>query len=574
MSSPFRPQLLTSLRSNYTRSFFVKDLFAGAVVGVVALPLAIAFAIASGCKPEQGIYTAIVAGLLISILGGSRVQVGGPTGAFVALVFGVMSRHGYEGLALATMVAGLMIFLLGVAKLGVLIQYVPYPVTVGFTAGIAVIIFSGQIGDLLGLTIEELPAAFIDRIEIYLETIGSLNLLALLVGVGTIVLLHNWPRYSKQIRGKWASRLPGSLVALVLTTIVVQMLLPLGAHVETIGSRFGALPTSLPTPSLPSFNLKLLRDVFPDAIAIALLGSIESLLSAVVADGMIGSRHRSNTELVAQGVANMVSPLFGGMPATGAIARTATNVRNGAVSPISGIVHAIVLLLILLFFGRWAEWIPLATLAGILMVVAYNMGEWGLFAKILRSSRSDATVLLLTFTLTVVIDLVVAIQVGVILAVFLFMKRMADVTEVGVLSGDDGSDEQHADPDAIALREIPPGVQVFEINGPFFFGAVDKFRTTVASLGGDYRIVIVRMRAVPAMDVTGLSALENFIVSCKKQKIPVILSGVRDQPMEMLRRSGIVEQIGVQNACRHIDTALYRAQELLQEMDAEMESGV
>lgn len=551
MSSPYRPQLFASLRAGYTRAHLVKDIFAGAVVGVVALPLAIAFAIASGCKPEQGLYTAIVAGFIISFLGGSKVQIGGPTGAFVALVFGVMSRHGYEGLALATLVAGLMIFFLGVAKLGSLIQFIPYPVTVGFTAGIAVIIFTGQIGDLFGLQIEKLPAPFFDKIDLYIERAETYLLPAALIGIGTIVLLKLWPRVS--------IRVPGSLVALIVTTLIVQIF---GLEVETIGSRFGEIPTRLPAPSFPAINLAVLRDVFSDAIAIALLGSIESLLSAVVADGMIGSRHNSNTELVAQGVANMVSPLFGGLPATGAIARTATNVRNGAVSPVSGLVHSVVLLLIMLFFGRWAELIPMATLAGILVVVAHNMGEWRLFAKILHSSRADATVLLITFTLTVVIDLVVAIQFGVILAAFLFMKRMADVTQVGIsLSGDEV--EETNDPDSITLRRVPKGVRVFEINGPFFFGAVDKFRTTVAALGVDYKIVIVRMRAVPAVDMSGLNALESFISSCHKKKIPVILSGLRDQPMSMLYTSGLIDLLGERNACRHIDQALARAHEIL-----------
>ncbi len=423
MSSPFMPKLFTVLREGYTRKQFWQDLTAGVIVGIIALPLAIAFAIASGVKPEQGLYTAIIAGFLISALSGSRVQIGGPTGAFIVIVYGIVQQYGYDGLMIATFIAGIMILAMGFARLGVVIKYIPYPVIVGFTTGIALIIFSGQMRDFFGLQMANVPAEFIDKWTVYAEHFATINPHALGIGLLSLAIVVWWP--------KLTHRVPGSLIAILAATALVHVF---NLPVETIGSRFGEVPSHLPKPHVPELSWSLFTKMFSPALTIALLAAIESLLSAVVADGMLGTRHRSNMELIAQGVANIVSPIFGGIPATGAIARTAANIKNGGRTPIAGLVHALTLLLIMLFFAKWAALIPMATLAAILVVVAYNMSEWHLFIKIFRSPRSDVAVLLITFLLTVLIDLTVAIEVGVVLAAFLFMRRMSMVTQVGFIT--------------------------------------------------------------------------------------------------------------------------------------------
>ena len=462
------PKLVSCLREGISRQQLSKDLMAGVLVGVVALPLAIAFGIASGVKPEQGLYTAIIAGFLISALGGSRVQIGGPTGAFIVIVYDIIQRYGYDGLVIATLLAGVLLIAMGLARLGTIIKYIPYPVTVGFTSGIALIIFTGQLRDLLGMPIEKVPSEFLEKIAVYREHLSGLSLPSAAVGIGTVLIILLWPRVTRKV--------PGSLVAIVLMTLLVSLF---NLPVATIASHFGAVPNSLPLPRLPVLpSWEVFTTLFSPALTIALLAGIESLLSAVVADGMTEGRHRSNMELVAQGVANLVVPFFGGIPATGAIARTATNVKNGGRTPVAGMVHAFTLLLILLFFGKWAALIPMPTLAGILVVVAWNMSEAHLFAKLLRGPHGDVLVLLTTFGLTVLVDLTVAIQVGMVLAAFLFMQRMADATQVGFITRDLSDREEAAldDPNSLQLREVTDGVEVFEINGPFFFGAADKFK--------------------------------------------------------------------------------------------------
>ncbi len=546
------PKLFTVLRQGYSRKQFLQDLGAGVIVGIVALPLAIAFAIASGVKPEQGLYTAVVAGFLISALGGSRVQIGGPTGAFIVIVYGVVQNHGYQGLAVATLLAGLILILMGVARLGSVIKFVPYPVTIGFTAGIALIIATSQVRDLLGLRMAAVPADFLEKLAAYADHLGSWNPWAMGIGALTVGIVVFWPRITH--------RVPGSLVAILVATALTSLLdLP----VETIGGRFGAVPNSLPLPHLPSVPWSEVRQLFSPALSIALLAGIESLLSAVVADGMVGTRHRSNMELVAQGIANIASPLFGGIPATGAIARTATNVKSGGRTPVAGIVHALTLLLIMLFLGRWAALIPISALAGILLVVAYNMSEWRVFLRLLRSPKSDIVVLLATFLLTVLVDLTVAIQVGVVLAAFLFMARMADLSQAGYVTGMLREEEERDDPNAIGRREVPDGVEVFEVYGPFFFGAASKFQDALGQVEGEVKVLVLRMREVNAMDATGLRALEDLAEKTRRVGTVLVLSGVHAQPLVLLERSGLLEKIGEENLFGNIDAALNRARELV-----------
>ena len=531
------PKLFSTL-PGYTRAQFVADLNAGVIVGIVALPLAIAFAIASGVPPERGLYTAIVAGFLISLLGGSRVQIGGPTGAFVVIVYGIVQQYGYDGLAIATLMAGVMLIALGLAGLGGVIKFIPHPVTTGFTAGIALIIFTSQIKDLLGLQVGTLPATFLGKWHTYFTHAFAVSLPVVAVSALTLAILLAWPRFG--------TRVPGPFVALVVTTIMVQVLrLP----VETIGSRFGEIHAALPFPRIPSIGWDDLGRLVQPAFTIALLGGIESLLSAVVADGMIGSRHRSNMELVAQGVANIASPIFGGIPATGALARTATNVRNVGRTPVAGMVHALFVLLVMLFFGKWAALIPMATLAGILVVVAYHMSEWRTFRGELRSPRSDVVVLVTTFLLTVLVDLTVAVEVGIVLAAFLFMKRMSEVTNVRMIT-DEMSDEE--DPHAEAARArgrqlvVPRGVQVYDVNGPFFFGAAESFKEAMlAGSGGAVAgVLIIRMRQVPTIDATGISALRDVIHRSAREGTAVILCGVDAEPRNTMERAGLVADLG------------------------------
>ena len=547
------PKLVTVFQEGYSRSQFGSDLLAGIIVGIVALPLAIAFAIASGVKPEQGLYTAIIAGFIISILSGSRVQIGGPTGAFIVIIYSIVQKHGYDGLATATMMAGIMLILMGVVRLGAVIKYIPYPVTVGFTAGIALIIFAGQLRDLFGLQMEHVPAEFLEKWPAYAAALDSLNPWAFGLGGLTITIILLWPRVTRKI--------PGSVLAILFTTFIVHLF---ALPVETIGSRFGSVSTSLPVPRLPNISLELMRELFAPALAIALLAGIESLLSAVVADGMTERRHRSNMELIAQGVANMVSPLFGGIPATGAIARTATNIKNGGRTPIAGIVHALTLLLIMLFFGQWAALIPMATLAGILVVVAWHMSESHLFIRLLKSPPSDVLVLFTTFALTVFVDLIVAIEVGVVLAALLFMRRMAETTQISKVGMTLGEREENMDdPLALRLRQVPAGVEVYEIAGPFFFGAADKFKNALTTVSGKPKVLILRLRHVPAVDATALQALESLLQRSQKMNTRLILSGVNPDPMLTMKRSGFIEKVGPENVFDHIDDALQRAAEMI-----------
>jgi sulfate permease, SulP family len=543
------PKFFTTIR-DYDREQLTRDVIAGIIVGIVALPLAIAFAIASGLSPERGLYTAIVAGFLISLLGGSRVQIGGPTGAFVVIVSGIVQQYGVDGLVLATLIAGFILVAFGLLRLGAAIKFIPFPVTIGFTSGIALIIFSSQVKDLLGLEMGAVPAEFLAKWNAYARAFHSVNPWALVVAALAFTIILVWPKLER--------RIPGPFVALIVTTVLVQLLhLP----VETISGRFGAIHAGLPQPSLPHVTPAIVGSLMGPAFTIAMLGAIESLLSAVVADGMIGGRHRSNMELVAQGVANIASPLFGGMPATGAIARTATNVKNGAGTPVAGITHAATLLLITLFFGRWAGLIPLATLAAILIVVAFHMSEWRTFVSEFRAPKSDVAVLLATFLLTVLVDLTLAIEVGIVLAAFLFMRRMAEVTNIKVLTHEfeDPADDFETDPNAVRRRVVPEGVQVYEITGPFFFGAAEMFKDRVTRIAGKPKVLILRMRHVLAVDSTGLHALRDVVRRSRREGSLVILSDVHAQPVVALERSGTYDELGEENIHGNIDDALNRA---------------
>ena len=541
------PQLIDSLHG-YTRHDFLTDAAAGVIVGVVALPLAIAFGIASGVSPAQGIYTAVIAGFLISALGGSTVQIGGPTGAFIVIVYGIVQRYGYDGLAVATLMAGVLLVAMGVARLGGAIKFIPYPVTTGFTSGIAILIASQQIKDVLGLRMGAQPAEFFEKLSALGDHIGTANWQAMLLAAGTVLIIVYWPRISR--------RIPAPFVALLVGTVAASIL---HADVDTIGSRFGSISFAFPPLRLPSVSFHDVRTLVSPAITIALLAAIESLLSAVVADGMTGQRHRSNMELVAQGVANMVSPLFGGIPATGAIARTATNIRNGARTPVAGLVHSVTLLLIALFLGRLASLIPMAVLGAILLVVAYNMSEWRSFRSLLSAPKSDVAVLLITFGLTVIVDLTVAIEVGMVLAVFLFMRRMAEVTNVSVIAREFTENIDESDPNSLRTRHVPAGVVVYEINGPFFFGAAETFRDTLGRTMGKPRVLILRLRNVPAIDATGMHALIDVVRRTRHDGTLVLLSEAHAQPMVALGRSGLLDEIGEEQIFGSIDDALARA---------------
>jgi SulP family sulfate permease len=533
LNRPFEPKLFAVLREGYNFAIFRQDLLAGIIVGIVALPLSIAFAIASGVKPEQGLVTAVIAGFLISFFSGSRVQIGGPTGAFIVIVYGIVQKYGYDGLAVATVMAGVMLIVLGFARFGDVIKFIPFPVTVGFTSGIALIIFTTEIKDFLGISLSQTPEHFVDKWLAYGTHIGALNFYSLLIGALTILIVVFWR--------KLTDRLPGPLIAILLTTILVWYFRwPL----ETIGSRFGHVPNTFPLPHLMSINLDLIIKMSQPAMTIALLAGIESLLSAVVADGMTGRRHRSNMELIAQGIANIASPLFGGIPATGAIARTATNIKNGGLTPFAGIIHAVTVLVIFLFFGNLVSYIPMACLAGILMVVAYNMSELHLFVRLFHGPKSDIIVLLITFLLTVLVDLTVAIEVGIVLAAFMFMKRMIEVTEVKYLNESLSDDDSELDPDAVNPKDIPEGVEIYEINGPFFFGAADKFQTTMRQMKKRPKVLILRMRFVSVIDATGLHALEDLLKTSKKDGTHILFSGVHDQVLKAMIEAGFVKSHG------------------------------
>ncbi len=562
--SRFQPAAgLLLKRGGYSWPTFFKDLLSGLIVGVVAIPLAIAFGIASGVSPTQGLVTAVVTGFLISALSGSRVQIGGPTGAFIVIIYGIVQKYGYDGLAVATLMAGLLLIAMGASGLGSIIKFIPYPVTVGFTSGIALIIFAGQIKDLFGLDLAQVPADFIEKMTEYGRHAATVNGYSVLLSGGTILVCVLWKRVTPKI--------PGSLVAIILTTLAVYALRQTGllspSDVATIGDRFPAVAQgmSLPAPRLPTVNLATLRELVSPAISIALLAGIESLLSAVVADGMTGHRHNSNTELIGQGVANLCSPLFGGIPATGAIARTATNIKSGGATPVAGIVHAVLLLLVMLFLGRLAAWIPMATLGGIVAVVAYNMSEWRHFVKMFRSTRSDAAVMVITFLLTVFVDLTVAIQAGVLLAAFLFIRRSAETTQAGYVTrllGAPDTDEA-ADPLSIACRTVPKGVEVFEVQGALFFGAADKFKDALTVTGIRPKVLILRLRHVLALDATALHALEDVFAQTRREGIALLLSGVHSQPLFVMQRAGFLDQVGLDNVLSNIDEALARAAALL-----------
>jgi SulP family sulfate permease len=552
-----RPKLFDTLKT-YNRQQFGKDAMAGLIVGIVALPLAIAFAIASGVSPEKGLYTAIIGGFIISALGGSKVQIGGPTGAFIVIVYGIVQQYGINGLIIATFIAGLMLIIMGFARLGAVIKFIPHPLIIGFTSGIALIIFSSEIKDFFGLKMGAVPADFIDKWKSYIENFNSLNIYTVLLACTSVVIILLWPKVTHKI--------PGSLIAILVTTAAAQLLhLP----VESIGSRFGAIPSSLPVPVIPHLDLAIIKKLIQPAFTIALLGGIESLLSAVVSDGMIGGNHRSNMELIAQGIANIFSSIFGGIPATGAIARTATNVKNGGRTPVAGIIHAITLLLILLFFGKWASLIPMATLAAILVVIAYNMSEWENFISVMKGPRSDVAVLLSTFFLTVIIDLTVAIEIGMVLAAFLFMRKMIKFSNVNILTNqiDDHVDE--FDKDAINNFTIPKEAEVFEITGPLFFGAAYKFKDSIKLIEKRPKVLIIRMRLVPIIDATGIHVLKDVLKDIKKEGTKIILSGVSsEQVMGELKKSRLVFAIGKANITGTFEKALQRCNTILQDLPA------
>ena len=562
LAPEFKPKLWDSIKT-YTKEKFFGDLMSGIIVGIVALPLAIAFGIASGVSPEKGIITAIIGGFVVSFLGGSSVQIGGPTGAFIVIVYGIIQNFGIEGLTVATLLAGIFLVLMGLLRLGTVIKFIPYPIIVGFTSGIALTIFTTQVKDLFGMTIDKMPGDFVSKWVVYAQHLGSVSWISLLVGLLSIALIVLTPRVSKKI--------PGSLVAIVVMTVAAYFLREYCGitGLETIGDRF-EINAALPAPARISLNLDTVHLLLPSAFTIAMLGAIESLLSATVADGVTGDRHRSNTELIAQGAANIIVPVFGGIPVTGAIARTMTNINNGGTTPVAGLIHAAVLLLILLFLGPLTRHIPMACLAGVLVVVSYNMSEWRTFRSLLKNPAHDVMVLLVTFFLTVIFDLTIAIEIGLLLAMVLFMRRMMETTQVSVstdrldLSAD--SEIRHDD----EVLKIPSGVEVYEIDGPFFFGVANKFDECMKQLSTKPRIRIIRMRKVPFIDSTGLHNLESLCRLSQREHIHIILSGVNDQVRAMIMKSRIDERIGRDNICGDIHEALARAADTLQNsQDAE-----
>lgn len=553
----FRPKLFSALK-NYSKETFTADLMAGIIVGIVALPLAIAFGIASGVSPEKGIITAIIAGFIISVLGGSKVQIGGPTGAFIVIIYGIIQQYGEAGLIVATLMAGILLILLGVFKLGAVIKFIPYPIIVGFTSGIAVTIFTTQIADVFGLTFggEKVPGDFVGKWMLYFQHFDTINWWNTIISIVSIAIIALTPRFSKKI--------PGSLIAIVVITGVVYLLKRYGGIdcIDTIGDRF-TIKSELPAAAVPVLNWEAIKNLFPVAITIAVLGAIESLLSATVADGVTGDKHDSNTELIAQGAANLITPLFGGIPATGAIARTMTNINNGGRTPVAGIIHAIVLLLILLFLMPLAQYIPMACLAGVLVIVSYNMSEWRTFKALLKNPKSDVTVLLITFFLTIIFDLTIAIEVGLVIACVLFMKRVMETTQISVIT-------DQIDPNAeldIAVHEesliIPKDVEVYEIDGPYFFGIATKFEETMAQIGDRPKVRVIRMRKVPFIDSTGIHNLTTLCRLSQKERITIVLSGVNDKVHGVLEKSGFYELLGQDNICPNINVALDRAKEII-----------
>ncbi len=549
---------LFSCLKTYSKKTFMSDLMAGIIVGIVALPLAIAFGIASGVTPEKGIITAIVAGLIISVFGGSKVQIGGPTGAFIVIIYGIIQKYGMEGLTIATLMAGLFLVLFGLLRLGTIIKYIPYPIVVGFTSGIAVTIFTTQIKDLFGLTLASNPSDFLEKWGVYFQSFDTLDPWCALIGVVSVVVIAVTPKFSKKI--------PGSLIAIILMTVVALLLKQFAGveSIETIGDRF-SISNELPSATVPEMSWDTIKSLVSPAITIAILGAIESLLSATVADGVISDHHDSNTELVAQGLANIASPLFGGIPATGAIARTMTNINNGGKTPVAGIIHAVVLLLIFLFLMPLAKYIPMACLAGVLVVVSYGMSGWRSFLALMKNPKSDVTVLLITFFLTIIFDLTVAIEVGLIIACLLFMKRMSETTDVTAITGEVDLNKEY---DFLSTNlehyAIPDGVEVYEINGPFFFGAGNKFEEVMAAFGDRPKVRVIRMRKVPFVDSTGIHNLTNLCEMSKKEDIKVVLSGVCEKVNAQLEHAGFYNLLGKENITDHISKALARAEEIIQ----------
>ena len=552
------PALFSSLK-NYNRRQFTSDLMAGVIVGIVALPLAIAFGIASGVTPEKGIITAIVAGVLISLLGGSKVQIGGPTGAFIIIIYGIIQQYGMQGLTIATLMAGAFLILFGLLHLGTIIKYIPYPIVVGFTSGIAVTIFTTQMKDLFGLTIAEVPSDFVEKWICYVQNIATIDWWSTLIGLASVAVIALTPRITKKV--------PGSLIAIVLLTVVALLLKNYAGvtTIETIGDRF-SISNQLPDAQVPAISWTTIKGLVAPALTIAVLGAIESLLSATVADGVIGEHHNSNTELVAQGVANLASPLFGGIPATGAIARTMTNINNGGKTPIAGIIHAVVLLLIFLFLMPLAQYIPMACLAGVLVMVSYGMCGWRSFLSIMKNPKSDVTVLLITFFLTIIFDLTVAIEVGLICACLLFMRRMAETSDVKIISQEIDPSQEDSDFQMGNLEHltIPEDVEVYEINGPYYFGVGNRFEEIMGALHKKRpKVRIIRMRKVPFVDSTGIHNLTNLCIMSQKEGIQIILSGVNPTVNAVLQKAGFYELVGEANICSHINLALERAKELL-----------
>jgi len=560
----FKPKLFSTLR-NYDRRQFTTDLLAGVIVGIVALPLAIAFGIASGVTPEKGIITAIVAGLIVSFFGGSKVQIGGPTGAFIIIIYGIIQQYGFEGLTIATLMAGVFLIMFGVLHLGTIIKYIPYPIVVGFTSGIALTIFTTQIKDLLGLTMQFVPSDFVEKWIAYFQQLDTLDPWSMGVGIGSVAVIALWPKIARF--NSVLAKLPGSLIAIIVMTIAALLLKnEMGiTSIETIGDRF-SISNQLPGAVVPELSWEVIKGLVSPAITIAILGAIESLLSATVADGVIGDRHDSNTELIAQGMANLASPIFGGIPATGAIARTMTNINNGGRTPIAGIIHAAVLLLIFLFLMPLAQFIPMACLAGVLVIVSYNMSGWRSFLSILKNPKSDVIVLWVTFLLTVIFDLTIAIEVGLICACLLFMRRMAETTDVKVISDEINPEEEESDFQMGNLEHltIPEGVEVYEINGPYFFGAGNKFEEIMGALRHRRpKVRIIRMRKVPFVDSTGIHNLTNLCLMSQQEGIQVVLSGVNPNVQAVLHKAAFDTLLGEENICSHINIALERAKQLL-----------
>ena len=563
-SLTFKPKLFSTVR-NYDRRQFTTDLLAGIIVGIVALPLAIAFGIASGVTPEKGIITAIVAGLIISLLGGSKVQIGGPTGAFIIIIYGIIQQYGFEGLTIATLMAGVFLILFGILHLGTIIKYIPYPIVVGFTSGIALTIFTTQIKDLMGLTMTSVPSDFVEKWIAYIGAFPTIDAWSAAVGIGSVAVIALWPRISHY--NNLLKKLPGSLIAIILMTIAALLLKQYAGitTIETIGDRF-SISNQLPGAQMPQLTWEVIKGLVSPAITIAILGAIESLLSATVADGVIGDRHDSNTELIAQGVANLASPIFGGIPATGAIARTMTNINNGGRTPVAGIVHAAVLLLIFLFLMPLAQYIPMACLTGVLVIVSYNMSGWRSFLSIMKNPKSDVIVLWVTFLLTVVFDLTIAIEVGLLCACLLFMRRMAETTDVKVISDEINPAEEDSDFQLGNLEHltIPEGVEVYEINGPYFFGAGNRLEEIMGALHHKRpRVRIIRMRKVPFVDSTGIHNLTNLCLMSQKEGIQIVLSGVNPKVQAVLHKAGFDTMLGEENICSHINFALERAKKLL-----------